>query len=126
MRPMAAPLHVQIGNWHCTATPHTSGGPCWPPLVLSTLLPCSLRYASVIMHRAASNAGETKCAAAVASWLDMQAPAEIEDAISAFVPADQPLRDEVLNTLVKVGRPPFRVAYRGDCSHLLYPSGPPH
>ncbi|KAL1496731.1 hypothetical protein AB1Y20_014324 [Prymnesium parvum] len=56
---------------------------------------------SAIM-RAASNAGHTKCATAVAGWLEIGEQAEIEDAITAFVPKDQPLRDEVLNSLMEV------------------------
>jgi len=61
------------------------------------------------LHRAASNAGATKCAAAIAGWLEKDDPAEIEDEITGFVPTDQPLRDEVLSVLVqilKLGVPP--------------------
>lgn len=63
---------------------------------------------STIVMRSASGAGmmpEQKCVAAVARWLEMHDQAEIEDAISSFVPADQPLRDAYLDHLVKVNDP---------------------
>ena len=64
---------------------------------------------SNIVMRSASLTGagqpDSKCAAALAGWLDIQDPGEIEDAITAFVPSDQPLRDVYLDALVKVGPP---------------------
>ena len=65
-------------------------------------VPCTAALAMSAMLRAASNAGETKCAAALATWLEMADPADIEDGINSFIPADQPLRDGVLDSLVKV------------------------
>jgi len=41
----------------------------------------------------------TKCAGALSKWEDIDDPAEIEDAVQAFLPKDQPLRDETIHTL---------------------------
>jgi len=57
---------------------------------------------SIIMSKTTSKADPAKCSLQLAKWLDMSDPHEMEDAVMLFVPTDQPLRDEVLNTLVKL------------------------
>ena len=45
---------------------------------------------------------QAKCAAALSQWEDLEEPAAIEEALIAFLPKDQPLRDEAIDTLAKV------------------------
>ena len=59
---------------------------------------------TIVMRSSGAGNPAARCAAGVATWLEMQDPADIEDAITAFVPPDQPMRDEYLDQLVKVGR----------------------
>jgi len=40
-----------------------------------------------------------KCAAALSKWGDIDEPAEIEEAVQSFLPRDQPMRDETIQTL---------------------------
>ena len=43
-----------------------------------------------------------KCAAALSKWEDLEDPADIEEAVITFIPNEQPMRDEVIETLAKV------------------------
>jgi len=45
---------------------------------------------------------EGSSAAALAKWLELSDPADIDEAINTFVPHDQPLRDETLDILCKM------------------------
>uniref|UniRef100_A0A7S3AFE2 Uncharacterized protein n=1 Tax=Haptolina ericina TaxID=156174 RepID=A0A7S3AFE2_9EUKA len=57
---------------------------------------------TIVMRSSGAGNPAARCAAGVATWLEMQDPADIEDAITAFVPPDQPMRDEYLDQLVKI------------------------
>ena len=43
-----------------------------------------------------------KCAKALSDWDQLEDPADIEDAVMAFIPKDQPFREEAIETLAKM------------------------
>ena len=43
-----------------------------------------------------------RCAQAIANFDSQDDPADIEDAVMAFLPTDEPLRSEAIDTLAKV------------------------
>lgn len=44
---------------------------------------------------------ETKCASALSQWEDLSEPAEIEEAVKAFLPRDEPQKSATVETLAK-------------------------
>ena len=48
------------------------------------------------------NTLEPKCAAALAEWETIEEPAAIEEAVLAFLPRDQPFRDDAIEMLGKM------------------------
>ena len=45
---------------------------------------------------------EVRCASAVAEWAALDDPADVDDAVTSFVPTSQPQRDETLRILAKL------------------------
>ena len=43
-----------------------------------------------------------RCAGALSTWEDLEEPADIEESVQEFIPKDEPLRSETINTLAKV------------------------
>ena len=55
-----------------------------------------------LRFRTGGNTIAAKCAGALTAWGEIDEPAEIEEAVQAFLPKDQPLRDETIQTLAEV------------------------
>ena len=67
-----------------------------------------------VVNRRISRVGtnlQEGCAQAIAQWEGLEEPAEIEDAVNDFLPKDEPLRSEAMETLAKARAP--RVAALG-------------
>jgi len=43
-----------------------------------------------------------RCAGALSTWEDLEEPADIEESVQEFIPKDEPLRSETINTLAKM------------------------
>ena len=53
----------------------------------------------------AGQALQDKCAKAMAEWDECDGPAEIEDAVNAFLPQEEPMRSAAIDMLAKVRAP---------------------
>ena len=61
-----------------------------------------------VVNRRISRVGtnlQEGCAQAIAQWEGLEEPAEIEDAVNDFLPKDEPLRSEAMETLAKARAP---------------------
>ena len=48
---------------------------------------------------------QSQCAALLQKVDDLEEPAEIEDAVMEFLPKEEPMRSEAIDTLARVGLP---------------------